>query len=306
MRVLITGGGGFIGTSLTKHLMARGGYTVTALDDESLGSGAPARELGAAFVKGDIRDADLMGRLAGEAEVIVHLAADTRVMDSIADPARNFDINVVGTFRVLQAARAAGVRRVISASTGGAILGEAPPPVNEDMPARPLAPYGAAKLAAEGYCSAFAGAYGLATASLRFSNIYGPLSFHKGSVVAHFFKRILAGEDLVVYGDGSQKRDFLYAGDLVEGIRRAMESEATGVFQLGSGIGTTVGDLIELMRTTVGADHPVNVRHEDFRDGEIRETWCDISKARRELGFEPSTPLAGGLAETWAWFRENR
>lgn len=304
--VLITGGAGFIGTNLIAHLTAKGGYELTALDDESMGSGTRVVELGARFVPGDVRDSALMTRLAREADVIIHLAADTRVMDSIDNPAHNFDVNVVGTFRVLEAARAAGVQCVINASTGGAILGDAQPPVNENMPARPVAPYGAAKLAAEGYCSAFSGAYGLRTVSLRFSNVYGPGSFHKGSVVAHFYKRILAGEDIVIYGDGSQTRDFLYIGDLIEGVQGAMEREATGVFQLGSGVGTTVTELIQLIRNAVGPAYPLSVRHEDFRDGEIKQSWCDVAKARRELNFQPSTALADGLVRTWTWFLDNR
>ena len=168
----------------------------------------------------------------------------------------------------------------------------------------PLAPYGASKLAVEGYCSAFAGAYGFSAMSLRFSNVYGPRSYNKGSVVAHFFKRILAGEDLVVYGDGSQTRDYVFVEDLCEGILRAMKSEGSGVFQLGTGKPTNINELLELIKGVVGSGFPFAVRYEDFRPGELRHTWCDITKARRALGYDPKTPVHDGLARTWGWFRE--
>jgi len=239
-------------------------------------------------------------------DTIIHLAADTGVLTSISEPEHNFRVNAFGTFQLLQIARKSGVRRVLNASTGGAILGEVTPPVHEGMVPRPLAPYGASKLAAEGYCSAFSGAYALQTLSLRFSNIYGPGSWHKGSVVAHFFKGILNLQELIVYGDGTQARDFLFVGDLIEGICSAIESEVIGVVQLGSGRPTTIDELIVEIRSAVDGEFVVRARYEDFREGEIHTTWCDISKARRELGFDPATPLASGLRETLNWFRVTR
>ena len=168
------------------------------------------------------------------------------------------------------------------------------------MPPRPTSPYGASKLMLEGYLSAYASSYGVSSAALRFSNIYGPRSFHKGSVVAHFFKQILEGKPLVVYGDGTQTRDYLYVGDLVAGIRTAIESDVEGAYQLGSGHGTTLNQLIEAMRSVVG--RPFEVDYQDFRAGEVRDTWCQVDKARQGFGFDPSTPLEQGLAETWDWF----
>ena len=303
-RVLITGGAGFIGVNLVERLDAVGGYAITVLDNESLGDRNLLAPYEIRFIGGDILDPGAVAEAIADVDTVVHLAADTRVIDSIADPDHNFENNVVGTYRLLRAAKDAGVGRFINASTGGAILGEQPPPVHEQMVARPLAPYGASKLAAEGYCSAFAGAYGLATASLRFSNIYGPSSGGKGSVVAHFFKQILAGRELVVDGDGGQVRDYLFVGDLVRGIQSAIESHATGVFQLGRGMPVTLNELIAEIRLVVGSEHPVRVRYEDPRQGEIYSTWCDISNARESLGFAPRTDLKTGLPLTWAWFRQ--
>lgn len=298
--ILITGGAGFIGRHLAAHLDAHGGYDVTVLDNESLGHRRHLDLDRIRFVEGDLRDRDTVRAAVEGQDAVVHLAADTRVMDSIADPAHNFENNVIGTFNLLEAAREVGVDRFVAASTGGAILGDVEPPVHEEMAPRPTSPYGASKLMLEGYLSAYSAAYGMSGCALRFSNIYGPRSFHKGSVVAHFYKRILAGKPLVVYGDGSQTRDYLYAEDLVEAIRVAVESTAGGSYQLGSGVPTTINQLIEHMRAATGQDF--EVVHEDFRAGEVRNTWCQVDKAKAALGFAPSTPLADGLRTTWEWF----
>ncbi|MEZ0578839.1 NAD-dependent epimerase/dehydratase family protein [Nocardioides sp. MH1] len=299
--MLITGGAGFIGVHLADHLAQAGDYEVSVLDNESLGHRRHLDLERVRFVEGDLRDrADVRRALAGQ-DAVVHLAAHTRVIDSILDPADNFENNVIGTFNLLEESRAAGVGRIVAASTGGAIVGDVPPPVHERMAAQPTSPYGASKLMMEGYLSAYAGAYGISTCALRFSNVYGPRSYHKGSVVAHFFKQIIAGEQLVVYGDGSQARDFLYVRDLVEGIRVAVDSDAVGAYQLGSGKPTTVNELLELIRDATGSD--LDVLYEDFRTGEVRYTWCDIDKARDGLGFDPVTPLDEGIRRTWEWFQ---
>lgn len=303
--VLVTGGCGFIGANLIPHLLATGRYRIVVLDNESLGKRSYLDGYNVNFIHADIRDRPAIERVLDDIDVVIHLAADTRVIDSIENPATNFEVNVIGTFNLLTAMREAGIDRLINASTGGAILGDVPPPVHEDMIPNPASPYGASKLAVEGYCSAFAGAYDMKITSLRFSNVYGPRSYHKGSVVAAFYKRILASEELVVFGDGTQVRDYIFVEDLCDGIRRAVESEVVGVFQLGTGRGTTVNELIEAMRRAVGETHKVEVRYEDFRPGEIYATYCDISKAQRSLAFDPRTPLHQGLKRTWDWFIEN-
>jgi UDP-glucose 4-epimerase len=221
-------------------------------------------------------------------------------MDSIENPQHNFDNNVIGTFNLLELSRELGVQRIVAASTGGAILGDVEPPVHEEMAPKPTSPYGASKLMLEGYLSAYSSSFGVSGCALRFSNIYGPRSFHKGSVVAHFFKQILSGEPLVVYGDGSQTRDYLYVGDLVEAIRAALESDVQGAYQLGSGRPTTLNELIEVMRTVTDRDFEVVYR--DFRPGEVRDTWCQVDKARNGFGYDPTTSLEEGLRATWAWF----
>lgn len=304
-RIMITGGCGFVGSNLIAALRELADSPqIVVLDNESLGKHEHIAGFDVEFVKGDIRDRPTIRNALDGVDAVVHLAADTRVMDSLENPSHNFEVNVVGSFNLLMAMREAGVKRIVNASTGGAIIGEAEPPVHEEMLPRPLAPYGASKLAVEGYLNSFSAAYGFEAASLRFSNVYGPRSYHKGSVVAAFFKRVLQDKPLVVYGDGEQTRDYVFIGDLTGGIVRALMEGRSGVFQLGSGNPTSINQLIAAMRDVVGSGHAVDVRYEDHREGEVIHTWCDVSKARRELGFDPKTPLREGLAKTWDWFVE--
>jgi UDP-glucose 4-epimerase len=254
------------------------------------------------YHKGDICDLALVSRVVKGCDTIIHLAANTRVMESIEDPTLNFEVNVRGTFNVLLAARDAGVPRVVMASTGGAILGDVEPPVHEGMVPQPAAPYGASKLAAEGYGHAFAGSYGMQVTALRFSNVYGPRSYRKGSAVAHFFKQVLDGKPITVYGDGSQVRDFVFVQDLCRGILQAIDADVSGVFQLGSGRPTSINELLVEMKQVVGAGRWPEVRYADWRAGEVRKTYCDIAKAGAAFDFKPRTPLRDGLEATWRWF----
>lgn len=305
MNILVTGGCGFVGVNLC-HLLVSEGHKVRVLDNESLGKREFLGDLDVEFEKGSILDPDMVARTLDGIDAVIHLAADTRVMDSIENPGKNFDANVIGTFNVLEQMRQAGVERIVAASSGGAILGEVPCPVNEDVVARPVSPYGASKLAMEGYMSAYAGAYGFKCAALRFSNVYGPRSFHKGSVVALFLRQIMRNETLTVYGDGEQIRDYVYAGDLAHGILNALDAGVSGVYQLGTGVPTTLNELIGQIRETIGNEGSVSVEYEDPREGEIVNTYCDISKAKSAFGYAPPTRLPVGLNETWRWFQAQR
>lgn len=301
-QILVTGGCGFIGRRLIARMLADGQGPITVLDNETTADRSALADLPVTMVAGDIRDAGLLDGILPGIEQVIHLAAHTRVTDSIVDPLTNFDINVVGSLTLLEAMRRHGVRHLVNASTGGAILGDAPSPMHENMVPRPLSPYGAAKLAVEGYASAYGGAYGFTCASLRFSNVYGPGSRHKGSVVAAFFKNILAGQPLVVHGDGSQVRDYVYIDDLCTGILQALRGGHHGVFQLGTGRATNLSELIDLIRATVGPDHDLTVIHQPFRAGEVHTTFCDIHRAATTFGYAPQTSLRQGLAQTWQWF----
>ena len=195
-KIVITGGCGFIGTNLIDFLKRKNKSTqIVVLDNETLGKRKYISEFDVQFIHGDIRDKEVILKVFDGADAVVHLAADTRVLDSIEDPIKNFEINVNGTFNVLNTVQERNIPLFVNASTGGAILGDVKPPVHEEMVPEPISPYGASKLAVEGYCSAYSGSYAIQASSLRFSNVYGPRSFHKGSVVAAFFKNILAGQD---------------------------------------------------------------------------------------------------------------
>jgi len=298
---LVTGGCGFIGVNLVSRLVGRGDR-VRVLDNLSLGRREDIEPLAAELEVGDIRDYATVAKACKGADVVVHLAAHTRVVESVSDPELNFEINAIGTMNVLRACREAGVRKMILASTGGAILGEQEPPVHEGMVPRPVSPYGASKLVGEAYCSAFFGSYGLNTVALRFSNVYGPYSYHKGSVVAQFFRNLMQKEPLVIYGDGEQTRDFLYVTDLVEAILLADKGDTPGeVFQIASGRETSLRALLDAMKKAI-PELTFDVCYEPARAGEIRRNYASIEKAHRMLGYDPKTRLEDGLKNTWRWF----
>ena len=301
---LVTGGCGFIGVNLVSRLAGLGAR-VRVLDNLSLGKRGDIEPFGVDLLVGDIRDTAAIRKACEGVDVVVHLAAHTRVIESVSDPALNFEINALGTLNVLLACRDAGVKKVIFASTGGAILGEQEPPVHEDMVPRPVSAYGAGKLAGEAYCSAFFGSYGLNTVALRFSNVYGPWSYHKGSVVAQFLRNLMQGEPLIVYGDGTQTRDFVYVDDLVEAILLADRAETPGeVFQIASGIETSILTLLQAIKAAI-PEVALDVQFRPSRAGEISRNYANIDKARRRMGFNPKTELHQGLVTTWKWFKEH-
>jgi len=298
---LVTGGCGFIGVNLLSRLVAQSSR-VRVLDNLSLGKREDIEPFRVELQVGDIRDAAAVAEACRGVDVVVHLAAHTRVVESVANPRLNFDVNVIGTMNVLEACRAAGVKKMIFASTGGAILGEQEPPVHEGMVPRPISAYGASKLAGEAYCSAFCGSYGLNTVALRFSNVYGPYSYHKGSAVAEFFKNLIRKEPIAIYGDGRQTRDFLYVEDLVDAILLADKADTPGeYFQIASGRETSILTLLDTMKK-IAPEAVFDIHHEPARAGEISRNYANIEKARRMLGYDPKTRLEDGLRNTWKWF----
>uniref|UniRef100_A0A7C3V986 NAD-dependent epimerase/dehydratase family protein n=1 Tax=Desulfobacca acetoxidans TaxID=60893 RepID=A0A7C3V986_9BACT len=305
-RCLVTGGAGFIGSNLIRALLSRPGLKIRVLDNLSSGRGQDLDNLPVEMVVGDIRDRDLVDRVMAGIQVVIALAAHTGVVQSVENPAEDLSINVAGTLNLLEAAVRHRVDRFIFASTGGAIVGEAVPPVHEDLPPRPLSPYGAGKLAGEGYCSAFWGSYGLKTVPLRFSNIYGPFSYHKGSVIAKFFRLVQARRELTIFGDGEQTRDFLFVDDLCRAIRTAMTADLPfgEPVQLGTGRETSINALVHLMRQVVGESRFPPVRYAPPRPGEVQRNFMNIARARKFLHFNPATDLATGLRKTWQWFQK--
>jgi UDP-glucose 4-epimerase len=302
---LVTGGAGFIGANLVRHLAAPG-VRIRMLDNLSAGRLSDIADLPVEFIQGDIRDAAAVNQAVQGVQAVIHLAAHTNVVESVKTPELNLETNVRGTFNLLQASVHQGVARFFFASTGGAIVGDVTPPVHEDMAPHPISPYGAGKLAGEGYCSAFWGAYGLPTISLRFSNIYGPFSYHKSSVIAKFFRQVQLGKPLTVFGDGEQTRDFLFVEDLCQAIVMALEAPLPfgQAIQLGSGQETSINQLVALMRPVVGENHFPPVRYLPSRAGELRRNFVSIARAQKYLNFSPQTDLLTGLKATWNWFQQ--
>ncbi len=300
----MTGGAGFVGATLVRRLVA-GGYRVRVLDNLSTGDAAHLTGVDAELVKGDIRDAAALDDALAGLRSVIHLAAAGSVIGSVQDPGTNFDVNVLGTFRVLDAARRAGVGRVVLASTGGALIGDATPPVDERSLPKPISPYGASKLAGEGYAHAYAKTYGLATVAVRFGNVYGPWCARKRGVVNVFFESIHSGVPLVIYGDGTASRDYVHVQDISSALQLALEKDVPGgtVLHAASGVETTVTELADLCRRAAGVPgHPIEYRPR--RAGEVGRNFASYELANRLLGYAPTVTREVGIPRTWQWFAE--
>jgi UDP-glucose 4-epimerase len=295
LRAIVTGGAGFIGSHVADALLARGD-AVTVLD--SLVTGSREKVPSDAELRvGDIRS-DAQGLFDElRPELCCHLAAQADVGTSVERPDYDADVNVLGTLRVLEAARAHGTHVVFS-STGGAIYGECDGPAAEDAPRRPISPYGIAKLAAEEYVAGWNRLFGTSHVSLRFANVYGPRqeASLEGGVVAIFLDRMAAGEETTVFGDGEQTRDFVYVGDVVAAVLAAAGHEG-GTFNVGTGVETSINELHSACRRVTGYDHAP--RYEPPRPGDIRRSVTDPSLAARDLGWRAAQSLDEGLASTW-------
>jgi len=303
-RVLVTGGAGFVGATLVRRLVDSG-HAVRVFDNYSAGDASYLDGVDAELVEGDIRDPAALDAALPGMDAVIHLAAAGSVVMSVQDPVMNFDANVVGTFRVLDAARRAGVERIVQASTGGALIGDATPPVDERSLPKPISPYGASKLAGEGYAYAFSKAYGLRTVALRFANVYGPWSAHKQGAMTLFFRAIHAGEPLVIYGDGTSSRDYTHVDDIALALQLALEGDIPGgtVLHIASGVETTVAELARLCREAAGVpDHPVEYRAR--RAGEVNRNFATYDLAEQMLGYKPSIDRETGIRLTWQWYQE--
>ena len=305
MKTLVTGGAGFIGSNLTKLLIEEG-HEVTVLDNLSSGyqSNLPASQQ-LRVVAGDVRDPVAVASAIDGAEVVFHLAASVGNKRSIDHPLDDSQINVLGTLTVLEAARNAGVRKVVYSSSAG-IFGELKTlPIREDHPVEPDTPYGASKLAGEKLCLAYAKLYDLEAVALRYFNVYGINQRYDayGNVIPIFAHRIFHGQPIVIFGDGEQTRDFINVRDVVlANYKAGMNRGVSGAFNLGSGSRVTINRLAEMMVDIAGED--TTIEHADPRPGDVRHSLADTNAAAAAFGFAPTIALESGLDDYLAWSRQ--
>lgn len=322
---LITGGCGFIGANLVGHILRISPRSnIRVIDNLSVGKEEDLREVckfrkiksseikgepeGVELLVGDVKDYGKTLVAAKGIDITVHLAANTGVAPSVEDPRADMEANVIGTFNMLESARANAVKKFIFASSG-APIGEVEPPIHEEKAPKPVSPYGASKLAGEGYCSAYFRTFRLKTISLRFGNVYGPRSKHKSSVVAKFFKSALKGEPLEIYGGGRQTRDFLYIDDLINAVLLSAGADVGGeVFQIATYMETSVNEIAEKVREIImrHIGKEVSILHGKPRPGDVMRNYSDIRKAEKVLGFKPEYDLAAGMEKTFAYFFERQ
>jgi UDP-glucose 4-epimerase len=326
---LITGGCGFIGINLVKHLLDETDHFIRIIDNlqegrrEDLSRICKFNEINSVditapdffpgrhrsqieLIVGDILDSELALKIGAGIDITVHLAANTGVAPSVEDPRVDCMTNVIGTFNYLESARFNKIKRFIFASSG-APIGECEPPINEELAPHPVSPYGASKLAGEGYCSAYYRTFGVETIALRFGNVYGPGSGHKNSVVAKFIKQALNGELLEIYGDGKQTRDFIYVDDLIRAIRLVSAKPGIGgeTFQIATYKETTVAEIAHAIKEIIEkeTDSKVEIVQTAKRLGDVRRNYSDISKAKSMIGYEPQIDLSIGLKNTFEYFK---
>ena len=306
MRYLVTGGAGFIGSHTVDELIRRG-HDVVVLDDLSTGTAENLAKVKTKieFLKYSITDAAKLREACRGVDFVIHLAARTSVPQSMTDPGDTNRVNVDGTLNVLMAARDAKVKRVVFAGST-AVYGDTPIlPTNENTPPTPISPYGASKLAAETYGQVFGRSYGLEFVSLRYFNVFGPRqdpSSPYSGVLSRFHAALLGGTQPIVFGDGGQSRDFVYVGNVVEANLLACEAkDAPGlVINIGTGTRHTLNQTLASLERITG--RPANARYAPPREGDIRDSQADITRARKVLGYNPRIGFEEGLKHTWEWF----
>ncbi len=304
MKILVTGGAGFIGSYVVDAFIAAG-HAVAVADNLSTGSPAWVNPK-AAFYPADVRSARLAEVFAAERpDVVAHLAAQAAVARSVADPAFDASVNIMGGLNLLDCCRRFGVRRLIYSSTGGAAYGDTDVlPTSEDHPVLPVSPYGISKIAMEHYVSAWGGLFGLSGVSLRYANVYGPRQSPHGEagVVAIFCHRLLTGPTPVINGDGEQTRDYVYVEDVAAANLRALEHpEVTGGVNIGTGIETSVNEIYRGLAAVAGLR--AAAQHGPARPGEQRRSCLSPALAKRALGWVPTVALGEGLARTFESFK---
>ncbi|MDO9523836.1 MAG: SDR family oxidoreductase [Methanocorpusculum sp.] len=305
MQYLITGGAGFIASHIAEDLIARN-HDVVLIDDMSAGS-AKNIQPDAEFIKGSVTDRALLDKICKTHtfEGIFHLAAVASVQKSIEDPTLVHEVNATGTMNILNAAKEHTIRKVVL-STSAAAYGDNPVfPKREDMLPEPLSPYAVSKIAGEMYCRNFADLFGVETVALRYFNVFGPRqdpNAEYAAVIPKFTEKIVHGEKPIIFGDGNQTRDFVFVKDVVQANMLAMNSHTSGLFNIGTGIQTSLNDLAGMIMRAAGVT--CEIIYQDPRPGDIRYSVADISKAKQELGYAPKYSIEDGIKETVAYFKD--
>ena len=295
-RVVITGGAGFVGRAAVSAFAGRG-HPVTVVDRIAHPDPAVSSVVGELTDPKVIADALTNPDVAG----VVHLAAITSVLRSVQHPVATYQANVAVTQELLEMCRQSGVDRFIMASTNAVVGDIGYATMDEAVPLRPLTPYGATKAAAEMLLHGYAGAYGITTSALRFTNIYGPGMQHKDSFVPRMMRAALSGGGVQIYGDGLQRRDLVHVGDVVAAMLAAWDRRFTGTAIIGSGTSVTVLELLDAARKVTGC--PLPAEHVAPKPGEMPAVIVDISRAHEQLGYRPSVPLVDGMATVWHDFK---
>ena len=324
IKCLITGGCGFLGINVVKALKRKRGFSFRILDNLSVGTREDLAEVSnfteydpfgvlpelkqseCQLIVGDIRDQKVTLSVAKQMDIIIHFAANTGVPNSVENPRLDMECNVIGVFNMLEAARINNVKRFVFASSG-APAGEVTPPIHEELPPHPVSPYGASKLAGEGYCSSYFKTFKIDTVSLRFGNVYGPGSKYKSSVVAKFIRLAIEGKQVEIYGDGSQTRDFIYIDDLVDAVIKASTVPGIGgeTYQIATASETTINELIEILKSAL--QHrgiQLRARYGEIRLGDVMRNFSDTSKAERQLAWKAKTELSDGILKTIRYFHK--
>jgi len=307
MRIVITGGAGFIGSNIAEELLKEKDNEIIIVDNLSTGKMVNIKKFNQStninFVKGSITDLDLLKVVFKDVDYVFHQAAIPSVPRSVKDPIASNNANVNGTLNVLVAAKDCGVKKVIYASSSS-VYGDTPElPKREDMTPNPLSPYAVTKLLGEYYCSVFNDIYGLKTVSLRYFNVYGPRQdpySDYAAVIPKFINRVSENKPPVIYGDGEQTRDFTFVKDIVRANIIAAKSDANGVYNIANGNRISINELANMIMALIGND--LTPIHDDPREGDIKHSLADISKAKKNLGYEPAYSLEEGLRGTVEWF----
>jgi len=309
--ILITGGCGFIGSNLIGYLLRKTDWKIVILDNMSYGKPEDVDVIEGfkervKIIDGDIRNKDDVANAIQDCDFVVNLAAQTDVISSIKDPFFDEDVNIKGTLILLDACRKNKIIKFVQASSV-APLGEQEMPLDENKVPKPLSPYGASKLAGEAYCGAFSASFDMNTVLLRFSNVYGPKSYEKGSVIPLFIRQIKDNKQVIIFGDGEQTRDFIHVEDVCQAIYLSLTvelKESFEIFQIATGEETSLNKLFDLIKNSF-KEKDVDVKepkYEPVRPGEILRNYSDISKARKLLGFDPKIGLREGIKMTLDWF----